>query len=467
LGWRVIARRAPVTETLYWLAIIILIPVFGGILYVVINEKPLGRKRVKRAKILSKNFKSWSDSYGESIETFNGTLSKKTKSVIKLIEADGLFKPCKCEDLELLSNESTTLDMLITDIENSKSSVNLCSYLWVSQGKIRDLEQSLIKASRRGVTCRVLLDDLGSGAFLDSDRADELRAKGIQVISALKTGVFRGLFRRVDIRNHRKIFTIDGEIAYTGSMNLVDSTSFKPWHDLGGWTDAVIRFKGSAAKKIDFIFKGDWFLETGEFPEWNDANSESINPSLIENRPNQYPVQLVPPGRNIPKSHIHDVYLDLIYGAEKEITLTSPYLIPSDGLTNALSTAAKKGVTVNLITTKKSDAKVVQLASEFHYRELFNSGVNIFLFSNALLHAKTLTVDSEISMVGSLNLDMRSFYINFEICPFIYSKEFNTKLKILQTSYQNQSQKIDENWFSNSKSRRIYQQITRLISPIL
>ena len=464
IGSRIVSRRAPVSETLYWLAIIVLIPVFGGILYLVIKEKPIGRKRFKRNNELIKSRLSEDLHNRSEAQPSIETLTNDQKSFIKLLNIENRFEPCTACNLKLLSNENETLELLMKDIQHAQKTINFCTYLWVSEGKILEIENALIAASKRGVKINLLLDDLGSTAFFETDRAERLRKAGIHVVAALKAGIIRGLFRRIDIRNHRKIYTFDNKIAYTGSMNLVDSNSFKPWHNLGNWIDAVIRFEGPAASKLDKIFCDDFFLETGNHIH---RDTYQLNASLIELDKPIDVMQLIPAGRNIPRGHMHSIYLMLLYVAKKQITISSPYLIPSDGIVAALCTAAKRGINVRLITTKRSDAKVVQLASEFHYQELHDAGVKIYLYAGALLHAKTLTVDDDFSMVGSLNLDMRSFYINFEICPFIFGKRFAAKLLGLQETYIKSSNLISENWFTHSKKRRISQLLARLISPIL
>ena len=129
----------------------------------------------------------------------------------------------------------------------------ISSYLWVSAGDVLEVESALIQATLRGVKCKVLIDDLGSTSFLDSEKCQELRKQNIEICGALKAGVIEGLFRRVDIRNHRKIFVIDGKVAYSGSMNIVTSTTFKPWHeDIPCWVDMMIRVEGAAAIGLQY-----------------------------------------------------------------------------------------------------------------------------------------------------------------------------------------------------------------------
>ena len=230
---------------------------------------------------------------------------------------------------------------------------------------------------------------------------------------------------------------IDGKIAYSGSMNIVTSTTFKPWHeDIPCWVDMMIRVEGAAAIGLQYCFVKDWYLETGEYlgPTKKYApipqNDHIFDSALI---------QTIPTGVTLRKGHIYDAYLNFIFNARNRITITSPYLPAPEELIRALCLAAQKGVGSNIITTSTNDAKVVQMASEFNYKRLHEAGVNIFLYKPGLLHAKSLVIDNNLSMVGSLNFDERSFFINFEICNFVYDEQFTAKIDKLHRAYQKAS----------------------------
>ena len=222
-------------------------------------------------------------------------------------------------------------------------------------------------------------------------------------------------------------------------MNIVTSTTFKPWHeDIPCWVDMMIRVEGAAAISLQYCFVKDWYLETGEYlgPSKKYApilQTDQIFASAL--------VQTVPTGMTLRKGHICDAYLNFIYNAKNRITITSPYLPAPEELIRALCLAAKKGVEVNIITTSTNDAKVVQMASEFNYKRLYEAGVNIFLYKPGLLHAKSLVIDSNLSMVGSLNFDERSFFINFEICNFVYDELFTSKVDNLHKAYKKSEHK--------------------------
>lgn len=499
LAGRVIGKRPPVSEALAWILLMLIVPIIGGIIFIIFTETPLGRKRANRATALRKELNKWHKYIKEVPEGDLAFLGPEAPGIAKLISHRGDFPVLNAENLDLFSNEAEILERIISDIESSQECVHLCSYIWKSSGKIKRLEESLKNAALRGIKCRILLDDIGSSSFLGSGNCHSLEMAGVEVVSALKSGLFRSFFRRIDLRNHRKIFTIDRKISYTGSMNLVDSSSYGPWLKLGGWVDACIRLEGDAARILDFVFCWDWYLETED--KIGEQQNLALNPSESNSLPHKSQsetttkrpdppattrtnniegqvhssndvkrktaIQIVPTGRNLSRNHIHDIFLNFIFKANHKITITTPYLVPTDGLLSALCSAGKRGVEVNIIVPAKSDDKIVQLASEASYNTLVRAGVNLYQYQGGLLHAKTLTFDNKISMVGSLNMDTRSFYINFEICPFIYDEKFTLKLTALQNTYIEASDKISDNTLKESILKRSLQSFARLLSPIL
>lgn len=468
VGWRVITKRMPVSETLAWLLAIILVPLIGAALFLIVAETPIGRKRAKRAHILKDQFKIWHHDIPTVDYQDLDRLEAGICGMSKLISHSDDYPLFVSNHPDLLSTEEATLDSVARDIDLAKKSVHICMYIWEPGGKVDKIQNALIKAQQRGVDCRVLVDHIGSRSFLNSNSCHRLKSAGVNIVPALKAGVLRAFFRRLDLRNHRKIISIDQCIAYTGSMNMVDSRHYAPWSKLGGWIDAVIRVENDSARALEFVFAWDWFLETGEYVH----PPVKSNPQLLNNRlpsidfEKKSAIQILPTGRNLTRNHIHNIFLNLIFRANKQITITTPYLVPTDGLLSALCSAAKRGVDVRVIVPKVSDTYVVSLASKTSYPTLLKAGVKIFLYEKGLLHAKTLSFDEKVSMVGSLNLDTRSFYINFEICPIIYSPAFTKKLIELQRQYERDSLCLEQN-FERQRYEKFLGPIARLLSPIL
>ncbi|MCF6186553.1 MAG: cardiolipin synthase, partial [Desulfobulbaceae bacterium] len=319
-------------------------------------------------------------------------------------------------------------------------------------------------ACKRGVRCRLLLDSLGSKLFLRSSQCRELEAQGVEVIECLPAGLFRALFVRVDLRNHRKIISIDGCIGYTGSQNLVDPKFFKQDQDVGEWIDIMVRIEGPVVEIMTASFLYDWAMESGERLDDLNKRGETypVPPA------GDIPVQLAPSGPGFAEDAIHNLLLTTIYAARKELILTTPYFVPDNAILAALKSAAQRGVNVTIIVPEKNDSKLVHYASRARYGELVEAGVQVMAFSGGLLHAKTISVDNDFCLIGSVNLDMRSFWLNFEMTLFIYNKKFTNALHDIQQNYLAASSPLDEEAFKKrSFHERFLENTALLVGPLL
>jgi cardiolipin synthase len=376
--------------------------------------------------------------------------------------------------LELIETPDEILDAIAEDIRTAHSTCHLQFYIWQEGGKVTEIENALVDAAARGVTCRVLVDSIGSQDFLKSDRKKELLDAGIKIREALPAGIIKALFARIDIRNHRKIAVIDGEIAYTGSQNMVDPRYFKQESGVGQWVDVMVRITGPVVESLAGTFTSDWYLESDDqyvkLLQQGDTfeNLRQMFDVHIVGKTGDTPVQLVPSGPGLVPEAIHSLLLTTIYSARDELVLTTPYFVPDEPLLTALKSAAQRGVHVTLIVPKKNDSKMVHYASQAHYFELAKSGVRIMLFNDGLLHSKTITVDREFSLFGSVNLDMRSFWLNFEATLFIYDRGFADKIRTIQAQYMDRSEEIQlDEIESRPVINRFKENIALLIGPLL
>ena len=236
------------------------------------------------------------------------------------------------------------------------------------------------------------------------------------------------LFVRFDLRLHRKIVVIDGEVAYTGSLNLVDPRYFKQGAHVGQWVDAMVRLRGPAVEALAITFLEDWELETGEGVD-RLRETGDVHPLASRGRA---VVQVVPSGPVVREESIQAVLLGAIYAARRELVMTTPYFVPDESLVMALITAALRGVEVTLVLPARVDSRLARLASQPHKGELLEAGVRIAEFQGGLMHTKSVTVDGELSLFGSLNLDPRSLILNFEITLSVYDRAFTASLRALQ-----------------------------------
>ncbi len=474
LSIRVIMRQRQYGVTLAWLVVILLLPFLGAIIYLFFGENRIGDTRASRAAIALDHYKKWLESLQNIAPVNWAELSPQLHSIHYQANTLIGIPAMSGNHLELIEAPEQIMRSIIQDIDNAKSTCHLQFYIWHEGGTADDVVSAIIRAAKRGVTCRILIDSIGSNEFLKGTKIRELRAAGVKVLEELPAGFFKALFVRIDIRNHRKIVVIDGKIAYTGSQNMVDPDFFKQDVGLGKWIDIMVRIQGPVVESIAGTFISDWFLETDE----DGVRSLSLSDDLkhvrdsadIHHQPTAGDVvlQLVPSGPGFVPETIHNLLLTTIYASRKNITLTTPYFVPDESILTALQSAAERGVDVRIIIPEKNDSKLVQYASQARYEILINKGVTINLFRGGLLHSKTITVDDEFALFGSVNLDMRSFWLNFEATLFIYNQSFTKKIREVQAKYEEQSVILtSEDLAHRSMVDKFLENSSLIIGPLL
>jgi cardiolipin synthase len=310
----------------------------------------------------------------------------------------------------------------------------------------------------------VLVDAMGSRSFLRSDMAQKLRDAGVLVKDALPGGPLRPSLMRFDLRQHRKLVVIDGQIAYTGSLNMADPRLFKRDVGVGQWIDAMARIEGPAVEALAISFLSDWYVETADTLE----ELRTTGDAKPQHQKGDVTIQVMPTGPALPRNAVEHVLLTAVYSAREELVLTTPYFVPSEALSLALVAAARRGVKVILIVPAKVDSRLVSYASGAFQGELLEAGVRIAAFGDGLLHTKSVTVDGSHSLFGSVNLDPRSFRLNFEILLAIYDRGFTSQLRDVQQDYIDRSLLLDlDHYRRRSKLRQTAENFARLLGPLL
>ncbi|MCA9309724.1 MAG: cardiolipin synthase [Phycisphaerales bacterium] len=464
LSLRIIMCRRGIGPSLGWISIILLVPLFGSFAYLMVGETRLGRGRAARAvEINERNRARQEEIYTASPADFTDA-----SSVCELMHRHGWlstgFGALAGNELTLIDDCERTLRTIIEDVDRARHSCHMEFYIWSVGGTADEVAAAVIRAAGRGVQCRILVDAVGSGDFLESEQAGVMRQAGVEVVAALPVGIIRALFRRIDLRLHRKIVVIDGEIAYMGSLNLADARHFKRDAGVGEWVDAMVRITGPAAEALALIFLQDWELETEEPVEQLEQSADLHH---VQSR-GGVTAQVVPSGPGASPRTIHDMLVSTIYAARERLVITSPYFAPDEAMLAALTTAAMRGVQVTLVLPERIDSPLVRYASRSHYQPLLEAGVRIMLYRSGLLHAKTITVDDEISCIGSVNMDMRSFWLNFEVTLFVYHDGFNDELRYMQARYISESDPVELNTWSRRRLwQRVVENTLRLVSPML
>jgi cardiolipin synthase A/B len=460
---RILFRHLPVGTTLAWLIVLFVLPILGPALYLFIGENRLGRKRADRWRVIHDLYREWQAGLKQRAEIDWSRLHPRAESLASHGESITGFAALQGHELELLPGWDSFVDALIADIEAAQRTCHLEFYIWDSAGRVGEIYTALARAAARGVICRVLVDDVGSGPFLKSREAEGLRKVGVKVVSSLPVGLLRMLFVRMDLRNHRKIVVIDGEIGYTGSMNLVDPEHFKATAGLGRWVDAMVRLRGPAVEVLNGAFLEDWELETDE----GMAILETADVHSVPEQGNAV-VQVVPSGPGLNRASIHQLLLSLLYSAERELVLTTPYFVPDESIMIALVSASRRGVAVILNVPERLDSVLARYAGASCFDELLAADVRIARYEPDLLHTKAITVDGRIAVIGSVNIDMRSLWLNFEISLFIYDPAAAARVRALQESYLAESVDVHpQAWQGRPLPERVAEGVLRLLGPML
>ncbi len=460
---RVIMRRRPVGVALAWLTVLFSLPLLGAIVYLLFGEKRLGKQRADRLADVLKQAQDWQAALRDGDSAVEMPVSTLGEPVDRHATHVVGFPALTGNTVTLIDNFHDIFDALVADIDAAQHSCWLGFYIWHEGGRADDVIEALIRAAGRGVACRISADAMGSKAFLKGQQIEALRSAHIEVVTALPTGLARSLFVRADLRNHRKIVVIDNRVAYTGSQNLVDPRFFKQDAGVGQWVDAMARIEGPAVSPLAATFLADWCVESGDRFDAAKLNAAAAS---MPNGPTT--IQVVPSGPGANPQVIHQLLLTTIYAARRELVMTTPYFVPDESMLTALLSAALRGVDVTIVVPAENDSLLVRYASVAHFDDLVSAGVRVARFRGGLLHTKSITVDGQLSVFGSVNLDMRSLWLNFEISLIVYDEQFTTRLRELQQSYLADADLVDlVVWRGRGTRQKLAENTFRLVAPLL
>jgi cardiolipin synthase A/B len=273
----------------------------------------------------------------------------------------------------------------------------------------------------------------------------------------------RGRIQRPDLRNHRKLLVVDGQVAFTGSQNVIEEPYQKRKNRKKGlrWRDFMARFEGPVVAGIDALFITDWYSETNELLVREAPSIRMVGDGDLD-------CQVVPSGPGFSDENNLKMFNSLVYAAQKRINLVSPYFVPDSSMLYALTTAAQSGIEVQLFVSEISDQFAVYHAQRSYYEMLLRAGVRIFLYrSPTILHAKSMTVDDELSVVGSSNFDMRSFSLDLEISVMVRGRSFLERLRAIEDDFRDNSNELTlEQWMKRSRFSSILDNLMRLTAVL-
>jgi cardiolipin synthase len=446
----VVPRRRNSPSATSWLLFIFFLPLPGILLYAAIGRPTFARWRAERFRQLDPFFTRARARLGVLRTPIADGQNRKA---VELALSVGGFPATGGNAIELMDGYDATIDRIVADIDAARLHVRLLVYIFADDATGLRVIDALSRAVERGVECHVLLDPVGSHRWRRGT-VSRLKAAGVEVQEALP---YRLLHRRTrgDMRNHRKLFVIDGEIGYVGSQNIV-AKDFRP-----GITnqELVVRVVGPVVGSMSAVFVADWFLET------ETMLSDTID---LPAPAGEAVAQILPSGANYPLEGFATLLVWLIHTAQRSVVVTTPYLIPEEELMGAMRTAVLRGVSVTVIVSAVTDQRLVRLAQESYYEELLAAGVSIYLFEEYLLHAKHVGIDGRLSVIGSSNVDLRSFQLNEEVSLLIPDAATTAVLDAVQARAIGSSrQLVAEEWQRRPRPRRFAENLARLLSPLL
>lgn len=395
------------TARLAWFVVLAVLPYVGIVLYFLFGEVDLGQKADKRHEKVFKEIRAKASDFMGNPADVERLIAPLFRSAFHYCASINGFNPVGGNSAELMPEGEAAHRRMLADIEAATDHVHVLFYIWLNDKTGTELAEALIRATKRGVTCRAMADGLGSRTFVKSAIWRRMQDAGVKLAVALPldTPIRTLLTSRLDLRNHRKITVIDSRITYCGSRNAAD-IAFMPKRKYGPWVDIVLRFVGPVVAQNQLLFASDWMQATGEPLDEIKLISDPVAGG--------FPAQAMGDGPTERRGATPQLFATLITCAQRELVLSTPYFVPDATVLEALCAAAHRGVKVALIYPKVNDSWIVAAASRSYYRSLLEAGCIIHEFTHGLLHAKTLTIDGKVSLIGSSNLDLRSFDLNYE-----------------------------------------------------
>jgi cardiolipin synthase len=438
-----------------WLLLIFLLPVPGLLVYLVIGRIHLPKKRIQQQARASRHIRAVQEQMGAH-GVVQPELPPNLAAAAMLATQLGDFEVFGGNCVELLTYYEGSLARLVADIDAAQHHVHLLYYIFEADETGRRVADALVRAAKRGIKCRVLMDAVGSKHGL-AKLAPGMRAEGITVVAMLPVGFFRHNAARFDLRNHRKIAVIDGLTGYTGSQNITDAEFVKNFPN----EELVVRVTGHVVAQLQAVFLADYYFETDDL-----LDSRGLFPQMADT--GKTPAQLVPSGPGYQRENGQQMIVALLYAARERVVITTPYFAPDDAFLQAIRTAALRGVAVHVVVSKHANQRFMHFAQCAYYGDLLDAGVRIHLYEPHFLHAKHLSIDNDVAFIGSTNIDIRSFALNSEINMVIYDSEVVAKLRTVQQRYFENSELLDaKRWARRSPILKVAQNTARLADSLL
>lgn len=453
-------RRDPV-RAVSWIAVLVLIPIGGLIVYLFFGQNFRKQKIFNRKENKDlRQMEEFSRKQIFEIDEIHTPEVDHNRHIIKLLLNNSKSLLTFNNTIRVLKNGTQTFDCIIEELRKAHSTIHLEYYIFEDDDIGNSIAQILIERARVGVEVRLIYDDVGSWN-LGRDLINSMRRAGVKVHCFMPV-VFPWFTSKINYRNHRKIIVIDGRIGFTGGLNIADR--YIKGTKRGIWRDTHLRIEGEAVRMLQITFLTDWYFAAKEllrdrtryFPKFSTANLSHCA------------LQIAVSGPDSDYATIMQAYFSAITKAKHHIFISTPYFLPNEPILTALKVAALSGVDVRILMPSRSDSKMVHWASRSYFTELLEAKIKIYLFTQGFNHSKIMTIDGTFSSVGTANMDVRSFEDNFEITAMIYDKATTTILETQMLDDFASSEAVTlKNWQQRKHKDNFKESVARLFSPLL
>lgn len=457
---RVLVRphREPASR-LAWIIVILAVPLLGIVAYLILGETRISGRRREHGRDVDAHLPRPKGDEGCLRVLQDGPHD----APFELARTVNQLNPTCRNSARIAADSNVAIEEMVADIDAAKQHVHVCTYIWLQDHNGLLIKDACVRAAQRGIQVRILADALGSRQLIGSRDWREMRDSGCKLQVALPVGnplwtLIRG---RVDLRNHRKLTVIDNRITWCGSQNIADP-DFRIKPRYAPWVDIMTRWEGPVAQHVQYLFVSDWIAEGGD----------DIRPLLeCDATPaadGRILAQVIGTGPTSSFDAMPSSFSELIHSAREELIVTTPYFVPDEQLLFALTSAARRGVKTTLVLPSRCDSRFVGATARSYYEDLLKAGMKLFEYRHGLLHSKTMVVDGKVGLIGSANLDRRSFELNFENNILFADEELAGAIRKRQLEYVVDANRITPEDVANfGFFRRIWQNLLATMSPVL
>ena len=442
-------NRSPI-KTMAWLLVLIFVPLLGLVVYYF-----FGQETRRMRQLSGKKFQEIKDlSFKNLTPNRNVKILPEYTNLINLLKKSNLSPVLQGSKVEIITDGSRMFEVLLNDIQNAKHHIHIEFFIFKNDQSGKVVRDLLMKKASEGVEVRFIYDKVANW-LVPKKFYNKMKKSGVKIAS-LMDAKFVKFAEKLNYRNHRKVIVIDGITSYIGGMNISNNYFVNP-----NWRDTHLRIQGQGALGLQACFLIDWY-SSGE-PFLDDATYFPEAKDYTQNL-----MQIATGGPYSLYHNLLQAMVNIIIGAKKYIYMQTPYFLPNESLFQSLQMAALSGIDVRLMVSRKSDSSYVDPASRSYYADLLEAGMKIYEAQDKFIHAKTLVIDDMLSVIGSANLDFRSFETNFEINCYLYDPQLAKRNKEIFLHDMEYCKEITyEEWIKRPKWKKFFESVMRLFAPLM